>query len=101
MDTKARPKAMSPEELRDALDRAGFGQSEFARLIGYTPSAIRMYLQGMRPVPGGMVLALRLLVAYADSGAKALALEMSELAQDDLKPPRKRKVREETPAQAA
>ena len=101
MDTKARPKAMSPEELRDALDRAGFGQSEFARLIGYTPSAIRMYLQGMRPVPGGMALALRLLVAYADSGAKALALEMSELAQDDLKPPRKRKVREETPAQAA
>jgi predicted transcriptional regulator len=101
MDTKARPKAMSPEELRDALDRAGFGQSEFARLIGYTPSAIRMYLQGMRPVPGGMALALRLLVAYVDSGAKAKALELSEMAQDDLKPPRKRKAREEATAEAA
>ena len=101
MDTKARPKAMAPEELRDALDQAGFGQSEFARLIGYTPSAIRMYLQGMRPVPGGMALALRLLVAFAEQGSKAKALEMSELAQDDLKPPRKRKVREEATAEAA
>jgi DNA-binding transcriptional regulator YiaG len=97
MDTKARPKAMAPDELRDALDKAGFGQTEFARLIGCTAGAIRNHLQGTRPVPGGLALALRLLAKHPD--LKADALEVSEMMQADLTPPRKRKVKSDEQAQ--
>ena len=99
-DTKS-PKAMAPDEMRDAFAKAGFGQTEFARLIGREASSIRNQLAGLRPISGELALALRLLVAYVDSGAKEKALELSEMAQTDLKPPRKRKVREEATAEAA
>jgi transcriptional regulator with XRE-family HTH domain len=88
MDTKARPKAMDPDELRDALAKSGFGQTEFARLIGCTAGAIRNYLQGTRPILGGTALALRLLAD--DPELKEKALRLSEMKQEDLTPPRKR-----------
>ena len=89
MDTKARPEAMAPDELRDALGQAGFGQTEFARLIGRTASSIRMHIQGMRPISGELALLLRLLAD--DPELKEKALRLSGMRQEDLTPPRKRK----------
>lgn len=93
-DAVATPKEMTPIEMRMSLRKAGLGQTEFARLIGREASSIRNQLAGIRPISGELALALRLLVAYAEHGSKERALQLSDMAQDDLTPPRRRRVLE-------
>jgi DNA-binding transcriptional regulator YiaG len=69
--------AMAPEELRDALKAAGFGQTEFGRLIGRGASAIRNYLHGVRPVSGETALLLRLLARHPELKEEAFELSMA------------------------
>lgn len=76
---------MSPDELRAALKTAKFGQSEFARLIRRSPSAIQNYLCGLRPIQGELALLVLILAAHPELKAEAIAL--TGLTPEQLKPP--------------
>jgi hypothetical protein len=83
--TKTLPKAMTSDELRDALARANFGQTEFARLYGKNGSTVRGYLCGAHSIPPAVALLARILAAHPELKAEAIAL--AGLSPEDIKPP--------------
>ncbi len=53
--------------MREMLEKAEIGQTQFARWLGMTPRAIRRYISGERPVPPAVALLLQLCIEHPDT----------------------------------
>jgi DNA-binding transcriptional regulator YiaG len=58
---------MTPEQFRKSLAKLGETQVSFARLVGCDARTVRRWAAGERSIPGGVKLALRLML-LAESG---------------------------------
>ena len=69
----AQPLRMTPQQLRDIIDRAGLTQQQAADLAGVALPTMKQYLSGLRPVPESAagLLCLSLIVLGGPAGLLA------------------------------
>ena len=50
---------VKPKELRSALKRLGWNQRELAEYLGVSEGAVSMWVNGLRPIPGPVAIAVQ------------------------------------------
>jgi len=61
---------MTGEELHKRLEALGLNHTHFAQRIGYTPRAVRYWVNGAAPVPPIVALVVELLTERANQFGK-------------------------------
>jgi len=60
---------MKRQELKAALKRLGWNQRELAQYLGVSEGAVSMWANGLRPIPGPVVLAVNAKIKFGGTEA--------------------------------
>ena len=61
---------MKRQELRAALKKLGWRQYELAEYLGVSEGAVSMWVNGLRPIPGPVALAVSARLQYAQGATR-------------------------------